>query len=426
MYVFRILEKMLSQEIGQNKEIEISKQKEKTFKNTASPKKNSSHSAYCLFANSGESFLASQKPNKFNIFLSNISHPNKRNPAYKEANDFINNKIKGKTIYYNIVSTKENGDIVADVYLDPEKTICLNILLEENGLDHSEDIQKNENLSSFEKIDSFTDMQIISSEPAKEVKKNDPNKNVGFIIDFGWAPFLNKEENSKSFYITIDENGSKITKWGLDLKNAIKNSEVIKGDHIELIKKPASANSKKNTWLINKLNLTTEITNTEKKEVLPISDLQHSTSISDDRTHSIETQILKNNLIPSSEISWDDSFNNQYVPEYEPMDLDDLINENLSYMLEQESLEKVLQTDKTSDSQDISDNMNRLQQSQNEMMDLDNLIQENSSYILEKGNSNQVVIPNQKEPLPSQPIDAMDDIFSFFDDTPEAKIKKKF
>lgn len=272
LYVFKILDKLL--ELPKEKKV-VSKQlfpnpnNKKEYNNyrkkdnySSSSKNNKNYSsnknsskteeeqkdmAYCLFANSGESFLAIYKKEKINIFLENISHPDKKSFISKQANDFINKNIKGKNVYLDNIVEKEDY-LIAQVYLNKEKTICLNDMLKKEDLDISQEaVYMKSQPTLSKKEESFKPLN----------SKKTPNINndliTGYIVSFGEANYKHEQNSNKSYFIEIELHGQKHTRWGIDLKRAIKESNVIVGDYIEIQK--ITDNSKpgmKNLWKINK------------------------------------------------------------------------------------------------------------------------------------------------------------------------------
>ena len=91
-------------------------------------------SAYCLFATSGQSFEAMYKNQKITILLAGIDLPDKNNYISKKANHFINEQIKKKAIFLDKIEIVDNNTIMAEVYLDAQKTLSLNQLMIEQNL----------------------------------------------------------------------------------------------------------------------------------------------------------------------------------------------------------------------------------------------------------------------------------------------------
>lgn len=215
--------------------------------------------AYCLFSDSGESFLAMHNDDKKRIFLHNINHKDKFTPESKTANQFINEHIKKKTVYLDIVEELDNGDIVAEVFTDREKTYSLNQMLIDEGLNFSE-------AKKYQKKE-VSDMKVVNDNTSKKenqesqvnsnTQKNnnlDNNKIIGYVKKFGKDNYLHKSDNSLSYYITIEHDDKEITKWGVDLERAIQSSKIKINDYIELSKeKQLDNNQKKQVWAIKLL-----------------------------------------------------------------------------------------------------------------------------------------------------------------------------
>lgn len=213
--------------------------------------KKTEDTAYCLFSNSGESFLAMQDNEKKTIYLAGISHPNKNTFHSKKANIFINNEIKKKKVFLNIIEKKDNGDIVAEVFLDELKKNSLNKMLIDEGLAASIEINTTE---------IPTDMQIIETKEnilnSSIKQKNTFEHSIGYLVNHGEAPYQNNVNNSKSYFIEIEVNEEKQVKWGIDFKRAIKAANVNIGDYIELKKEDTiqlgTGSKTKNKWIIIK------------------------------------------------------------------------------------------------------------------------------------------------------------------------------
>lgn len=251
-------------------------------------------SAYCLYAETGDSFLALHNDLKKNIYLHNISHLNKFSNESKSAHKFINEHIKKKRVFLNVVETKNNGDLVAEVFIDKEKQQSLNKMLIEEGLHFSEENNKNDSIKDLTPI--YTDHSIStinqdnSNQSVKEdiivkpipeilktISKNTSDHMIGYLKGFGKAPYLNNSSNNNSFYITMEINNTEKTKWGVDLERALKSSGVKLEDYIELKKGDnPSTNSgtlKKTIWVINKLESINEIHS--KNDGPPLTDIPH-------------------------------------------------------------------------------------------------------------------------------------------------------
>lgn len=269
LYVFKILDKLLElpkEKKAPSKQLFPNSKGKKDFQ-TYQKKENNNYSqennrsftknnkkqeifddsAYCLFANSGESFLAVYKKEKINIFLKDISHPDKKTFKSKQANNFINEQIKGKNVYLDDIQENNDG-IIANVYLDKEKMVCLNTLLKEEDLHISE---KYENMHSQNTL--IKEKEDNISQPSKKQTTDSSSNLIGYIIAFGEANYKNEPNANKSYFIEIELNGKKSVRWGLDFKRAIRESQVNIGDYVEVKKLPANSKiGAKNLWSIEK------------------------------------------------------------------------------------------------------------------------------------------------------------------------------
>lgn len=217
--------------------------------------------AYCLFADSGESFLAMHNDEKKHIFLNNISHKDKFTPESKTANQFINDHIKKKTVYLDIVEQLDNGDIIADVFSDKEKTYSVNQMLIDEGLHFSESkkYQKKEvsDMKVVDNTESNTKKELSQVDTSRKqtIIKSDPNKVIGYVKKFGKDNYLHKSENNLSYYITLEQDDKEITKWGVDLERVIQLNKIKINDYIELSKEQKlDNNQKKQFWNIKLLS----------------------------------------------------------------------------------------------------------------------------------------------------------------------------
>lgn len=215
--------------------------------------------AYCLFANSGQSFLAMYGGEKKTIFLNGISHPSKFHPLAKQANSFINENIKGKNVFINVTDTLDSGELVADVFLDMEKTRSLNHLLIQEGFDKSQETTPMTVISEAAEISDMKELKhqdVTSATPSsvKPKQKNSFEHAIGYLVQHGYAPYQHQEGASKSYFLELEVNGEKQTRWGIDFARAIKAAKVKNGDYIELKKtdNPAPNGSKRVSWDIIK------------------------------------------------------------------------------------------------------------------------------------------------------------------------------
>lgn len=250
MYFQKIFNIILKEDTIKQENIVTETVKAKEIKKTVENKQTSKDQrAYCLFANTGQSFLAMYNNNKINIILSGIEHPDKYDSKSKEANQYINDKIKKKNVFLNVLETLDNGDIIAEVFLDSTKQESLNSMLKDLGLDKKTDVKD-------EKI--LKETGVKKTEVLPNNKNNDKQKSdsiIGYLKEYGAAPYLNKNGNKQSYYIMIETDDGTITKWGLDFERAIQQANVNKGDYIKINKSGTNnINDKKlNLWEVIKL-----------------------------------------------------------------------------------------------------------------------------------------------------------------------------
>lgn len=90
---------------------------------------------------------------------------------------------------------------------------------------------------------------------------NTPDNNSGTLVAHGTAPYQNKKDNSDSYFLTIESNGSESTKWGLGLESAIDKSGVIVGDkvRVEKVDDRYKVSGERNLW---------KVENAERAEVI--------------------------------------------------------------------------------------------------------------------------------------------------------------
>lgn len=205
--------------------------------------------AYGLFSTDGQSFLAMHENKKITVFLNEINHPDKYDKTSKDANNFINEKIKKKTIFLNIIKVLEDGNIIADVFLSDKKEESLNSMLKDLNLDKTLDIKDEKEIKSMGITAPSTNEQ--SKQPIQQ-KNNNSDSLIGYLINYGHAPYLNKPGNKDSFFITLENENNTITKWGIDFERAIQEASVKKNDFVKIIKTGVTEvnNKKLNFWEI--------------------------------------------------------------------------------------------------------------------------------------------------------------------------------
>lgn len=308
MYLFKIVEKILAQEEKEEK-IEVLKQdnsflhnplkasKQNVVQNnhqndnriTEKTQDNIENTAYCLFANSGQSFLAKNNQETITIYLNGINNPDKFSQISKSANKAINELIKGKVVYLaNVIQKDNTKDIIADVFIDKNKRQSVNDMLIAKGLGMSS-IEEKKDLQSISDMKVVEDLgyqipNVITKTKDKEVNNTVTNNNtntntnnnntnsnntakqvshvdtfdsiIGYLKKSGRSPYLHEKGNNTSFYVTIEKNNKETTKWGVDLQRALAEANVEVGDYIRIFKdkKNYTQNSKKTAWAIEKID----------------------------------------------------------------------------------------------------------------------------------------------------------------------------
>lgn len=77
----------------------------------------------------------------------------------------------------------------------------------------------------------------LSSEKAPE---REAQKFEGVLVSHGDAPFNNEPDNKPSYFVTLEKDGQEITKWGVDLKRALRVSEANVGDELSLSRRSST------------------------------------------------------------------------------------------------------------------------------------------------------------------------------------------
>lgn len=176
-------------------------------------------SAYVLFSANGESFLGIYKNNKRTFKLDGIEHPEKTGYYSNIARNFINQQIKKQVVYLTIKGEDEEGRLIADVFLDKEKTQCLNTMMIEEQLHQvkKKTYPKKSNFNNHAEEHSEPDTQIKSDlKNQQPVENNQANSRLASYHDYSMKSFqhlgnmanFQKNDNEISHSKTVTEQNS--------------------------------------------------------------------------------------------------------------------------------------------------------------------------------------------------------------------------
>lgn len=81
-----------------------------------------------------------------------------------------------------------------------------------------------------------TTPEVMAQPEAPELQADRKTETVtaGRLVDHGEAPYQNDPSNAKSYFVKLDHRGREVTTWGVDLPRAIQQSEVERGDYVEV------------------------------------------------------------------------------------------------------------------------------------------------------------------------------------------------
>ena len=225
MHIYSVLNKLFTPKIEQNKVQDNTNEQKTNFQDGNKEKKYPSkpgspsqakngvgnkgktsyqETARVLFAKDGDTFLGMYNKEKQTFRLAGIDAPEKGKAWAKEATDFLNETIKGKSVYLEFLGKDKYEREIVEVYLDKEKNFHVNQMLLQAGLATSERYKNNKgehthNIVSHvkneltEAVAKIKDVGMWSGEPPAE-KTQDP----GIFDDDSWRDQLNSENKSSN------------------------------------------------------------------------------------------------------------------------------------------------------------------------------------------------------------------------------------
>ncbi len=223
MHIYSVLNKLFTPKIEQNKVQDNTNQQKKNFQDENKEKKypvksgnfsqpkndngnkgktNYQETARVLFAKDGDTFLGMYNREQYNFRLAGINAPEKGKAWSKEATEFLNKTIKGKSVYLEFLGEDKYGREIVEVYLDKEKNIHVNKMLLEAGLATSERYKNNQGKNTHNVVDyakneltetvaKIKDVGMWSGEPPKATEQE-----TGIFDDDNWRDQMNTNNKS--------------------------------------------------------------------------------------------------------------------------------------------------------------------------------------------------------------------------------------
>lgn len=242
-------------------------------------KNNKLMNGFVSYASSTESLAVSSNKKRIIVFINGIKHEDERSPLALRCKEFLNLNLKKQRIFIEKLGDLADDVILANVYLDPKKTINIADIAKKHNFHESVIVPPSEDdliIPNERMLNS--DYNEYGSKMRKPKNQElmpyfDKHKNLitagaalGLLVDHGHAPYKFNASNNDSYYAKIKTIHDEIVLWGQDLEHALLAAQIYPGDLIKYYRedKYTSSSNKKTSWNLDVVEKSVDSTVREK------------------------------------------------------------------------------------------------------------------------------------------------------------------